>query len=52
MSDLLERLDATGITQTEFKNIIVMCECGLVVTRRAFNEHDCRNEVIDLTGDD
>ena len=29
-----------------------MCECGLITTRRAFTDHDCLNEVIDLTGDD
>jgi hypothetical protein len=55
VSELFEKLDARvrpGITKAELKRIIVMCECGLITTRRAFDDHDCQNEVIDLTGDD
>jgi hypothetical protein len=54
-SDMLERLDSKvqpGITEAEFQNLFVRCECGLFTTRRAFGLHDCRNEVIDLTGED
>lgn len=54
MPDLLEKLDARvqpGVTQAELKSIIAMCECGLISTRRAFDDHNCQNEVIDLTGD-
>lgn len=55
VSDILKRLDARerpGISKAEFKGAFVMCECGLITTRRAFADHDCLNEVIDLTGDD
>jgi hypothetical protein len=55
VSDLLGKLDArmqSGITKAEFKRIFAMCECGLITTRRAFDDHNCQNEVIDLTGDD
>lgn len=55
VAELLERLDARlqpGITLIEFKRLFVMCECGLVCTRRAFSEHKCEAEVIDLTGSD
>lgn len=27
------------------------CECGLVMTRRVFKEHECAITVIDLTSD-
>ena len=52
VSELLEKLDARvrpGITVAELKRIIAMCERGLITTQRAFDDHDCRN---DLTGND
>jgi hypothetical protein len=55
MSNLLERLDSRvhpGLTEAEFRELIVRCECGLFTTRRSFSSHACRNEVIDLTEDD
>jgi hypothetical protein len=56
--DLLLRLDAMiqpGLTVHEFMDLFVICNrCGLVMTRRVFNSHDCvllyeGVEVIDLT---
>ena len=52
--ELLEQLDARvrpGIPDSEFLKLFVRCECGLVVTRRAFGEHKCRAAIIDLTED-
>jgi hypothetical protein len=56
--DLLLRLDAMirpGLTVREFMDLFVRCNrCGLVMTRRVFNSHDCvlayeGVEIIDLT---
>ena len=54
-STLLELLDSRvrpGVTEKEFGNLFVRCECGLILTRRAFREHGCPKEVVDLTGED
>lgn len=55
----LLKLDSTGLTQTEFQNLVRKCRlCGIIVTRRARKYHDCiqarRNPpaIIDLTLDD
>jgi hypothetical protein len=54
-SKLLEQLDVNvkpGITAGQFSTLFSQCaECGLVTTRRVFEEHKCRDEIIDLTGD-
>ena len=50
----LLRLDSwgrPGLHETEFKRLFVKCECGLVMTRRVFKEHECAITVIDLTSD-
>lgn len=56
ISNLLESLDSRvnpGVTGDEFRRLIVRCcSCGQFTTRRAFRNHKCQNEVIDLTGDD
>jgi hypothetical protein len=52
---LLAKLDARerpGISELEFQRLFARCECGRYVTRRAFMDHDCLNEVVDLTGAD
>ena len=54
-SNLLELLDSRvrpGVTGAEFGNLFVRCECELILTRRAFRQHRCSKEVIDLTGED
>jgi hypothetical protein len=54
-STLLELLDSRvrpGVTDDEFQALFVRCECGLILTRRAFRDHNCSKEVIDLTGED
>jgi len=54
-SNLLELLDSRvrpGLRDDEFRHLFVHCECGLILTRRAFREHGCSKEVIDLTGKD
>jgi hypothetical protein len=55
ISNLLELLDSRvrpGLTGDEFGHLFVRCECGLILTRRAFRGHGCSKEVIDLTGED
>jgi hypothetical protein len=53
---LLLRLDShvrAGITEDEFYRLFVRCSnCGLIMTKRVFDEHVCPNELIDLTFDD
>jgi hypothetical protein len=42
--DQLMRLDSWnggGLTHAEFRNLIVQCSCGLLMTRRAFRGHTC-----------
>lgn len=54
-SELLDKLDARkqpGITAGEFSKLFGRCECGVIMTQRAFAEHRCRLEIIDLTRDD
>jgi len=41
-----------GVTGAEFRNLFVRCECELILTRRAFRQHRCSKEIIDLTGED
>lgn len=51
-AELLAKLDAwerPGISQHDFQHLFYRCECGIYVTRRAFKDHDCLNEVVDLT---
>jgi hypothetical protein len=55
MAELLDKLDARkqpGITAGEFSRLFGRCECGLMMTQRAFGEHRCGVEIVDLTGDD
>ena len=55
ITELLQLLDARvqpGVTVAEFRRLFVRCDCGLITTRRAFKEHVCSKEIIDLTGDD
>jgi hypothetical protein len=50
----MAKLDARGnpgISGLDFHMLFYKCECGLYMTRRAFLDHDCLNEVIDLTND-
>lgn len=52
VAELLAQLDSCerpGITATEFSALFCRCECGLVTTQRAFDDHKC---IIDLTDDD
>ena len=67
ISKLLD-IDEIGVTESEFKQLVAKCHCGLIVTRRSFHTHHCQrsqrlvrrpaNEmrmqpvIIDLTGDD
>jgi hypothetical protein len=54
VSNLLELLDSRvrpGVTEIEFRRLFVKCECGLILTKRAFNDHACSREVVDLTDD-
>jgi hypothetical protein len=51
---LLLKLDARerpGISEVDFIKLFRRCECGYYTTRRAFMDHDCLNEVVDLTND-
>jgi hypothetical protein len=54
-AEMIRQLDSgmqPGLTDVEFRSLFVKCNvCGLISTRRAVNEHGCRHEVIDLTGD-
>jgi hypothetical protein len=63
ISTLLELLDSRvrpGVKADEFRRLFVRCDCGYIVTRRAYRNHACagesmepaKNDVIDLTGDD
>ncbi|KIM83846.1 hypothetical protein PILCRDRAFT_6730 [Piloderma croceum F 1598] len=52
-AELLAKLDAReqpSITKAEFQRLFYRCECSLYVTHRAFMDHDCLNEIVDLTG--
>ena len=46
-----------GLMDTELKFLLARCKCGLTMTRRVYNDHECLrvvsldHEVIDLTGD-
>jgi hypothetical protein len=63
--DRLLRLDCSvrpGLSEPEFNRLFAKCNCGLIVTRRAFRKHVCAvapalvgngpPAVIDLTADD
>jgi hypothetical protein len=40
------------LSETEFRSLFAKCPCGLVMTRKIFEDHVCaRPAVIDLTGD-
>jgi hypothetical protein len=53
--DLLLRLDlwnGSGISEVDFNNLFMRCECGTYMTRRVYGSHTCVEaiiEVIDLT---
>lgn len=52
ISTLLESLESRvrpGVTDVEFKDLFVRCECGLILTSRAFCQHVCQ-ELVDVTG--
>jgi hypothetical protein len=52
--ELLRKLDARerpGLSEVDFLRLFQKCECGYYTTRRAFEDHDCMNEVVDLTKD-
>lgn len=52
--ELFEQLDARvkpGIPSGQFKQLFNECECGLIMTRGAFNRHECL-DVVDLTVDE
>ncbi|KAF9232364.1 hypothetical protein BU15DRAFT_81328 [Melanogaster broomeanus] len=56
---MLMKLDAfnqPGLTVRQLKTLLTKCQCGLIMTRRVYEEHDCvleyERDVIDLTGDD
>ena len=51
VSTLLALLDARqlpGVTDGEFRMLFAKCGCGLITTHRAFKEHRCFHENIDL----
>jgi hypothetical protein len=57
--DILLKLDAfwnPGLTYGEFRRLLGKCQCGLIMTRRAFKYHTCarvrdHRTIIDLTVD-
>jgi hypothetical protein len=52
--DSLFKLDAwkrPGLTEADFQVLFVKCQCGLVMTRRVFADHECLEDIIDLTYD-
>jgi hypothetical protein len=54
-STLLVQLDSRllpGVTEREFRSLFARCDCGMITTQRAFREHKCLSDIIDLTGDD
>ncbi|KAF9239167.1 hypothetical protein BU15DRAFT_21109, partial [Melanogaster broomeanus] len=53
---MLMKLDAwarPGLTARQLKALLTKCECGLIMTRRVYEDHECfldpEHEVIDLT---
>lgn len=47
VSELLRHLDSQGITETQYEALsIVKCECGMIVTQKAFDAHTC---IVDLS---
>jgi len=47
VSELLRRLDSQGITELQYQVLsIVKCECGMIVTQKAFDTHTC---IVDLS---
>jgi hypothetical protein len=54
-AELLAKLDARerpGISERDFVRLFYKCECGVYVTRRAFLDHRCLDEIIELTDED
>jgi hypothetical protein len=49
----LDSIKRPGLSEVEFKNLFAKCRCGIVATRRVFNDHICAVvpavQVIDLT---
>ena len=53
MGELIGQLDAwvkPGITGAQFQKLFYQCQCGIIMTRRAFLMHEC-SDVIDLMED-
>lgn len=50
----LDDFEDPGLTTGQFKSLFAKCQCGLVMTKSAYDYHECalKNVVIDLTGDD
>jgi hypothetical protein len=50
---LLFRLDDVsrpGLTKRQVRKLLVRCTCGLIMMRRRFQKHDCRDgDIVDLT---
>jgi hypothetical protein len=46
---LLDSRVQPGVTVAEFQHLFVRCECGYILTKRAFKYHACVREVVDLT---
>lgn len=52
--DLLMKLDSwdrPGLTTEEFRSLFAKCTCGLVMTRRLFNYHECAENGEHLCGE-
>ena len=53
----LDSWSRAGLHESEFKKLFAKCICGLVMTTRVFQDHDCvvtvvPHTIIDLTTDD
>jgi hypothetical protein len=53
----LDSWGRAGLRESEFRKLFAKCTCGLVMTTRVFQDHDCAITVvpptiIDLTTDD
>jgi len=48
----LDSLSELGLTTKQLKMLLTWCECGLTMTKRVYEDHECMGsdrEVIDLT---
>jgi hypothetical protein len=41
---LFHRLNANGLRKEIFAQIFASCSCGLVMTRRRFHVHECKED--------